>query len=128
MFKLQWCVNIANVIVIEKRYLFAEFLFFLIKYTWRNTTKWYFEKKIISISKNPLLNPKSCSTWFFSQICPESGDFPRIIAIALFSFIPPHTFSPSKSTGNTILYFFCLVFEIPKKTHYYFVMQFHRTL
>ena len=44
------------------------------------------KKMKLSSFPYPLLNPKSCSTWFFSQICSEGSESPRIIAIALFFF------------------------------------------
>ena len=46
------------------------------------------KKEKISLSMPcPLLNPKSCSTWLFSQTCSKASDYPHIITIALFGLI-----------------------------------------
>ena len=78
------CVKTANFNLIEKKTYFAELLSYLMKHSWRNTTKWYLTKKKPSIKAIELLE------LIFSYTC----DFPRIIVFNiiyqfLFFHLPP---------------------------------------
>ena len=86
MLKLNWWVKMANFNLFEKKnilYILIFFLSYLLKYTWINITRWYFDNKWNYLPFDIISKPTELFNLMLFKICSECSHFPRIISIAL---------------------------------------------
>ena len=113
VFKLHWCVKIGKFQCYWKeKDLFYWVLPYLLKWTWRITTKQHFDKRWNYLPFQILLKTQELYGLIFSKISWDASDFLRIIKIALFSLyyiVSDQTFLDFLFIAN--LYFYKFLFH-----------------